>query len=46
MKIVGLAKAGEHDPERLCIAVLAELESPPVGGVERVDRGDTRAGPE
>jgi hypothetical protein len=27
MKIIELAKGGELDPERLCIAVLAELES-------------------
>jgi hypothetical protein len=26
------AKAGETDPERLCIDVLAELETPPAGG--------------
>jgi hypothetical protein len=32
-RIVELAKAGEHDPERLCIGLLAELETPPVGGV-------------
>jgi hypothetical protein len=29
LKIVELAKAGELDPERLCIDVLAELETPP-----------------
>jgi hypothetical protein len=28
-KIVELAKAGEPDPERLCIDVLAHLETPP-----------------
>jgi hypothetical protein len=28
-KIVSLVKAGDLDPERLCIAVLAELESQP-----------------
>jgi hypothetical protein len=28
-KIVALAKAGELDPERLCSAALAELESAP-----------------
>jgi hypothetical protein len=28
MKIVKLAKAGEVDPERLCIDVLADLEIP------------------
>ena len=31
MKIVELAKAGELDPERLCIGVIAELESAPTG---------------
>ena len=31
MKIVELAKTGELDPERLCIGVLAELESAPTG---------------
>ena len=29
MKIVELAKAGERDPEVLCIDVLAQLEMPP-----------------
>jgi hypothetical protein len=29
-KIVRLAKAGELDPERLCIGVLAELDAPTV----------------
>jgi hypothetical protein len=28
-KIVELAKAGELDPERLCIAVLADLDDAP-----------------
>jgi len=48
MKIVELAKAGKLDPERLCIAVLADLESPPAGVLEGVEcgGGDTRAGPE
>jgi hypothetical protein len=32
LKIVKLAEAGEADPGRLCIDVLAELETPPVGG--------------
>jgi hypothetical protein len=27
-KIVDLAKAGERDPEKLCFAVLAQLEMP------------------
>jgi hypothetical protein len=31
MKVVELAKAGERDPERLCIAVLADLQLPPAG---------------
>jgi hypothetical protein len=29
MKIVNLAKAGELDPEQICIDVLAELGTPP-----------------
>jgi hypothetical protein len=28
-KIMDLAKAGEHDPERLCEGVLKEFRSPP-----------------
>jgi hypothetical protein len=28
LKIIRLAKAGELDPERLCIGVLAELDAP------------------
>jgi hypothetical protein len=28
-KVVELAKSGEHDPERLCISVLAGLNDPP-----------------
>jgi hypothetical protein len=32
MKIVELAKAGELDPERLCIAVLADLDDAPRAG--------------
>jgi hypothetical protein len=32
MKIVELAKAGELDPERLCIAVLADLDYAPRAG--------------
>jgi hypothetical protein len=32
MKIVELAKAGELDPERLCIAVLADLDDAPLAG--------------
>jgi hypothetical protein len=28
-KVLELAKAGEHDPERQCIGVLAELNDPP-----------------
>jgi hypothetical protein len=31
MKIVELARGGELDPERMCIDVLAELETLPVG---------------
>jgi hypothetical protein len=48
LKIVKLAHAGELDPERLCIGVLAELERPPVGGEsagrqEVADHGPTAA---
>jgi hypothetical protein len=32
MKIMDLAKAGERDPEILCIEVLAELGTPSQGG--------------
>jgi hypothetical protein len=32
MKIVGLAKTGDVDPERLCIGVPAELDAPPEAG--------------
>jgi hypothetical protein len=32
MKIVELAKAGELDPERLCIAVLADWDDAPRAG--------------
>jgi hypothetical protein len=32
MKIVELAKVGELDPERLCIAVLADLDDAPRAG--------------
>jgi hypothetical protein len=32
MKIVELAKAGELDPERLCTAVLADLDDAPRAG--------------
>jgi hypothetical protein len=32
MKIVELAKAGELDPESLCIAVLADLDDAPRAG--------------
>jgi hypothetical protein len=32
MKIVGLAMAGELDPERLCSAVLADLNDAPRAG--------------
>jgi hypothetical protein len=34
MKIVELAKVGEHDPEQLCIDTLAALKSPPQNGAE------------
>jgi hypothetical protein len=34
-KIVSLVRAGELDPERLCIAVLGELESQPGAMDER-----------
>ena len=33
-KIVELAKAGERDPEVLCIDVLAQLEMPAQGGLD------------
>jgi hypothetical protein len=41
MKIVELAKAGELDPERLCIDVLAEFEVPSerLGSVGETSRG-------
>ena len=32
MKIVGLTKTGDVDPERLCIGVLAELDAAPGAG--------------
>jgi hypothetical protein len=32
MKIVELAKAGELDPERLCLAVIADLDGAPQAG--------------
>ena len=32
MKIVELAKAGELDPERLCLAVIADLDDAPRAG--------------
>jgi hypothetical protein len=33
LKIVRLTMAGELDPERICIEVLAELDAPPRGAV-------------
>jgi hypothetical protein len=51
LKIVELAKAGELDPERLCIDVLAELETSSEsagsdGEPLRADRPVTSAAPE
>jgi hypothetical protein len=42
MKIVELARAGELDPERLCIDVLAGFETTPVSGesAERQELSD------
>jgi hypothetical protein len=42
LKIVKRTKAGETDPERLCIDVLSELEAVPVGG-ESGERQETPA---
>jgi hypothetical protein len=39
MKIVQLARGGEMDPEQLCISVLAELESSPLGFGRHVTMG-------
>jgi hypothetical protein len=43
-KIVELAKAGERDPQRLCISVLAEMQATGKGGRETVAGGMGAAG--